>query len=58
MARPAARFSQTDLTRALRAAKAVDENLAVRVLPDGSFEVYRPRGAKEDAVAPTGEWVP
>lgn len=58
MSRTPAKFTQTDLARALRAAQSVDESLAVRVLLDGSIEVYRrPSGPKDEPVDENQRWV-
>lgn len=57
MARPHAKFTETDLKRAIKAAKAAGgEDMAVRVLPDGSFEIYR-KMQEEPPVAPKRRWV-
>ena len=60
MPRPLARFTETYLKRAIKAAKAAGgDDMAVRVLPDGSIEIYRklltPEERKE--LAPKRVWV-
>ena len=57
MPRPAARFTETDLKRALKVARAVADDLAVRVLPDGSIEIYRKNSQPDGDVDDGKEWV-
>lgn len=59
MPRPPARFTETDLKRALKAARSVGENMAVRVLPDGSIEIYQKAvtQGEDAALAPKRLWV-
>lgn len=57
MPRPPAKFTETDLKRAIKAArKAGGDDMAVRVLPDGTIEIYR-KLQKEEALAPKRRWV-
>lgn len=57
MPRPHAKFTETDLKRAIRAAKkAGGDDMAVRVLPDGSIEIYR-KVQQEEPLAPRRKWV-
>lgn len=56
MPRPPAKFTETDLKRALKAARAVGEDMAVRVLVDGSIEIYR-KASNPEEVAPKRRWV-
>lgn len=57
MARPHAKFTETDLKRAIKAAREVGgEDMAVRVLPDGTIEIYR-KLQQEEALAPKRRWV-
>ena len=56
MPRPPARFTETELKRAIKAARAVGDDMAVRVLPDGSLEIYR-KLPGEAPLAPTRQWV-
>jgi hypothetical protein len=57
MPRPPARFTETDLKRALKAARAVGEDMSVRVLPDGTIEIYRDTKDNSGAIAPKRGWV-
>lgn len=58
MPRPPAKFTETDLKRALKAARAVGgEDMAVRVLPDGTIEIYRQSPAEKPTLAPAKAWV-
>lgn len=41
MSRTPAKFTQVDVRRALRAARAVDPDLTVRIMPDGSLLLVR-----------------
>lgn len=57
MPRPPAKFTETDLKRAIKAArKAGGDDMAVRVLPDGTIEIYR-KLQQEEALAPKRRWV-
>lgn len=59
MSRPPARFTETDLKRALKAAREVGgEDMAVRVFPDGSFEIYWKSPEQQATLAPLRAWVP
>ena len=57
MPRPPAKFTETALKRALKAAQEVDPSLLVRVLPDGTLEIYREGKDNHGAIAPTRSWV-
>lgn len=41
MSRTAARFTQADLARAVRAAKSVGDDMAVDLRPDGTIRIFR-----------------
>lgn len=57
MPRAPAKFTEKDVERALKAARKVGgEDMAVRVLPDGTLEIYR-RLPPETPLAPTRTWV-
>lgn len=57
MSRPPARFTESELKRALKAAREVGgDEMAVRVLSDGSIEIYR-KVQQEEALAPKRRWV-
>jgi hypothetical protein len=57
MPRPPAKFTETALKRALKAAQEVDQSLLVRVLPDGTIEIYRDTKDNSGAIAPKRSWV-
>ena len=54
MPHPPARFTEAELKRALKAARQIGDDMAVRVCPDGSIEVYR-RPPQEKPLAFAGE---
>ena len=57
MPRPPAKFTEKDVERALKAARKVGgDDMAVRLLPDGSLEIYR-RLPGEAPLAPVRTWV-
>lgn len=56
MPRPRAKFTETDLKRALKVAQEVDPRLLVRILPDGALEIYR-ASDNPGEIAPKREWV-
>lgn len=49
MSRRPARFTQADVTRALKAAKGVDENMTVEISQDGTIRIV-PEGPKKPTV--------
>jgi hypothetical protein len=57
MPRPPARFTETDLKRAVKVARQAGEDMAVRVLPDGSIEIYRKFAGESPDLAPKQAWV-
>ncbi|MEN6302237.1 MAG: hypothetical protein ABFD96_05890 [Armatimonadia bacterium] len=57
MPRPPAKFTETDLKRALKAAQDVDRELLVRIRPDGTIEVYRAGQDNPREIAPPRAWV-
>lgn len=54
MPHPPARFTEAELKRALKAARQIGDDMAVRVCPDGSIEVYR-RPPQDKPLAFAGE---
>ena len=56
MPRPPAKFTETDLRRAVKVAREAGDDMAVRVLPDGSIEIYR-KLPGEQPLAPKRVWV-
>lgn len=56
MPRPPARFTETDLKRALKVAQEVDPQLLVRIRPDGALEIYR-ASDNPGEIAPKKVWV-
>jgi hypothetical protein len=52
MANRAARFTQADISRALRAAKATGDDYRVRIDPDGSITIDRSPAEAKPGKAP------
>jgi len=57
MSRTAARFTQADLARAVRAAKSVGDDMAVDLRPDGTIRIFRLVEGPNAAVEPQPEVV-
>lgn len=55
--RRSARFTEVELRRTLRAAKALGDEVTVRILPDGSFEISLKSTDGGTALAQKRFWV-